>query len=322
MPDGRDWPKVTVVTPNYNYGDYLEETIRSVLLQGYPDLEYIVIDDGSTDGSVGVIRKYEAWLAHWQTGANRGQTAAINAGFRRASGDILAWLNSDDTYLPGALRDAAEAMRPGEQVVFGECRYVDQGGALVFEHSGAITARPPLGLAEWVTCWKRYPAPQPSVFWRRSLQEAVGSLDESFRYAMDYDLFLRFAERARFTHIPRALSTFRLHEASKTVSQYDKFIPEIERASRRYWGSRSSLRYWSHALSAWTWLHSIREAQEAITASRRSRGAALRHLIRCFVRWPFSILVQPRVVLSAVYRTVAGWSRPAEALRALVPPGR
>lgn len=322
MPDGREWPRLTVVTPNYNYARFLEETMRSVLLQGYPNLEYIVIDDGSTDESVPLIQRYAPWLAYWQTGKNRGQAAAINEGFNHATGDVLAWLNSDDTYLPNALRLAAGALHPDESVVFGETRYVDQQGCLVWERPQNAPPRGPLRLADWVTCWKSYPAAQPSVFWRRSLLQQVGPLDESYRYAMDYDLFLRFAERARFSYVPHTLSTFRLHDVSNTVSQYERFIPEIKRASSRYWGARHSRRYWSHAVSAWTWLDSIREASAAVAASRTSRAAALRHLARAMVRWPFSVFVQPRVFLAAVYRTVVGWGDAAESLRAMLPPRR
>lgn len=103
-PDGRPWPRISIVTPNYNYGQFIEETIRSVLLQGYPNIEYIIIDDGSTDNSIDIIKKYEKWLAYWETGPNRGEAHAINKGLGQASGVIAACLNSDDFYLAGALR--------------------------------------------------------------------------------------------------------------------------------------------------------------------------------------------------------------------------
>jgi glycosyltransferase involved in cell wall biosynthesis len=319
MPDGRPWPKLTVVTPNYNYEHFLEETIRSVLLQGYPDLEYIIIDDGSKDRSTDVIRKYEKWLAHWHTGENHGQTNAINQGFSRATGEILAWLNSDDTYVPDALGVVAEAMRPGVDIVYGECRYIDGESRTTWEWTTPIPRVEPLGLGEWVTCWKSYPVRQPSTFWRKSVQDSTGRLDESFNYAMDYDLFLRFAEKHHFHHIERMLSNFRLHAISKTVGQSDRFVPEILRASKRYWGEPWSLPYLKTWASSWVYLRSVREASEAINASRVSRLKAAQRLGKSFAAFPFGILVAPRTILTAAFRTAFGWDESARRIRRLFP---
>src|SRR5215831_12852093 len=127
MPDGCPWPLISVVTPSLNQGKFIEETIRSVLLQGYPELDYIIIDGGSTDGSVEVIKKYEPWLTYWVSEPDRGQSHAINKGWQRACGEIVAWLNSDDTYNRGALRCAVEAFRYNTAVgmVYSDMNYID-----------------------------------------------------------------------------------------------------------------------------------------------------------------------------------------------------
>src|SRR5262249_38274824 len=139
------------------------------------------------------------------------------------------------------LSAAATAMRPGVNVVFGECRYIDDQSRVTWECQGEVPPLGPLTLPDWVVCWKQYPARQPSIFWRRAVQQAAGRLDESFQYAMDYDLSLRFAEKERFHQIRQTLSNFRLHAISKTVGQADRFVPEILRASRRYWGPPGSV---------------------------------------------------------------------------------
>ena len=129
MPDGKPWPRISIVTPSYNQGQFIEETIRSVLLQGYPDLEYIIMDGGSTDESVGVLKKYEPWITFWTREPDGGQTEAINKGFKRSTGEIVAWLNSDDLYTAGALHIASKAFaeRPHAAVVYGDIAYVNAG---------------------------------------------------------------------------------------------------------------------------------------------------------------------------------------------------
>src|SRR5882672_2272557 len=131
--NGQPWPKVTIVTPSYNQGEFLEETIRSVLLQGYPNLEYIIIDGGSTDRSVEIIRRYEKWLAHWVSERDRGQSDAINKGFSRSTGDICAYLNSDDVYLPHALLSVARLFEkhPDAALLYGDCQLIDESSRVV-----------------------------------------------------------------------------------------------------------------------------------------------------------------------------------------------
>ncbi|MGD0015988.1 MAG: glycosyltransferase family 2 protein [Verrucomicrobiia bacterium] len=215
------WPKITIVTPSFNQAQFLEETIRSVLLQGYPNLEYMVIDGGSTDGSVDVIRRYAPWLAFWTSEPDRGQSDAINKGWQRATGDVLAYLNSDDTYLPGALRWVAEtfAQNPSLGLVYGRVCVID-------EQSRVLRERPvrQASLAE-VLRWSPS-IPQPSIFVRRTAVESVGFFNTDLHYTMDYEFSLRIGLRSEMRFIPYLLATMRDHAAAKTARDPLKHVEE------------------------------------------------------------------------------------------------
>ncbi|GAI34604.1 unnamed protein product, partial [marine sediment metagenome] len=135
LPDGSLWPRVSIITPSYNQGQFIEETIRSVLLQGYANLEYIIMDGGSTDDSVEIIRKYEPWLTYWVSEPDRGQAHAIDKGFARSTGEILAWLNSDDTYLPGAIAKSVRLLNddPNAEAICGGELQIDSQGIVIAE---------------------------------------------------------------------------------------------------------------------------------------------------------------------------------------------
>jgi len=206
------WPKIAIVTPSFNQAPFLEETIRSVLLQGYPDLEYIVIDGGSTDGSVEIIHRYARWLAFWTSEPDRGQSDAINKGWRRATGDILAYLNSDDTYLPDALRLVAETFtqNPSLGLVYGRACVIDAQSRVLRERRVRQAS-----LAE-VLRWSPS-LPQPSTFMRRTAVESVGLFNTNLHYTMDYELSLRVGLRYEMRFIPYPLATMREHAAAKTA---------------------------------------------------------------------------------------------------------
>lgn len=222
-------PKVSVVTPSYNQAAFLEETMLSVLNQDYPAIEYIVIDDGSTDGSVEIIRKYERRLAYWTTGPNRGQSHAINKGWKRASGDVIAYLNSDDTYLPGAVRTAVEFLvaHPDVGIVYGDCLATD-------EHGKPLETYAPTDFdLGRVLGQCRTPIPQPAAFIRAEVLEQVGLLDEDLFIAMDFDLWLRAGLEFPLAHIPVTMATYRLHPQSKTVSKSVTTAPDVLRIYRK-----------------------------------------------------------------------------------------
>jgi glycosyltransferase involved in cell wall biosynthesis len=214
-------PLVTVVTPSFNQAEFLEETIRSVLEQDYEPIEYVVVDGGSSDGSVDVIRRYEDRIAWWTSEPDRGQAHALNKGFAQASGEYLAWLNSDDTLLPGAVsRLVGELDRnPGVALAYGDAVWLDDRS----ERIGYQPAR------EWdVEAMAKSGSAhvlQPASLWRREAWERAGPLDESFHYVFDTVFFLRMAALCRARHVAEPLAGYRIHPASKT---YSEPLPKIE----------------------------------------------------------------------------------------------
>ncbi len=270
MPDGAVWPRITIVTPSFNQGHYIEETIRSVLLQGYPNLEYIVIDGGSTDESVAIIQRYAPQLAYWVSERDRGQSHAINKGFARASGELLAWLNSDDTLLPGALEQIALAHRqqPNALIAGDVVRYDESTGRERLVQQQGLT------FEQIVRFWtKRCIYQQPGIFFPRALYQAVGPVDERLCYAMDYDLFCRLLQQTSAVYVQQPVARFRYHSQSKTGTVGDLFYLESYQVSQRYWASVSP-----------------REAQEARRAMARSfSGHALRRIKAGYMRRGLSL---------------------------------
>jgi glycosyltransferase involved in cell wall biosynthesis len=225
-------PLVSIVTPSFNQARYLEATIRSVLEQDYPNLEYLIVDGGSTDGSLEIIQRYADRLAWWVSERDQGQTDAINKGFARARGEILAWLNSDDTYLPKAISEAVAFLQahPEAGMVYGDASLVDD--------SGNLLGRFPARQTDYRRLRRGYVhIPQQASFFRTSLWRQVGPLDPSFYFAMDYDLWVRIARRAPLYYTPRLWANFRLHDAGKSVVSDDRCWPEMLRVHRRDGGS-------------------------------------------------------------------------------------
>ncbi len=224
MPDGTPWPRVSIVTPSYNQGAFLEETIRSVLLQGYPGLEYGIIDGGSTDESVAIIRKYEAWLDFWVSEKDRGQSHAINKGLDKATGEIVGWINSDDFYLPSALSCLATLARQYPQAVgwAGACNMVDREG----RHLDRLDVR--LGdrefLGDW---WHSGVIPQPSCLFSARTWRQVGGVKETFHYVMDADVMIRLARFGSFAATPAVVAVFRSYPEAKTSQGYVGRLAEM-----------------------------------------------------------------------------------------------
>jgi glycosyltransferase involved in cell wall biosynthesis len=205
--------KVSVVTPSYNQAQFLAETIESVLAQDYPDLEYVVVDDGSTDGSLEIARRYEDRLHALIAQENAGQVAAINRGFERTDGELMAYVNSDDTLLPGAVSEmvAEVAADPALVMVYGDALYTDADS----KQTGYLTSREwdPAGMVR--NCDNH--VVQPSSMWTRAAWEQAGPFDERGYYFFDFELYLRLSALGPVKRVPRPWSTYREHAASKTV---------------------------------------------------------------------------------------------------------
>lgn len=220
-------PVISIVTPSYNQGKYIRETIESVLTQAYPNIEYWVIDGGSTDETVAVLKEYEHDPRfHWLSEPDKGQSDAINKGLARCRGEIWSWLNSDDCLLPGALRHVANCWLdlPQPAMIYGLARLIDQNGN---DLGYGAPQSPRMTLQKLLRC-ESIPF-QPATFAPAQTVRDVGAVDTSFHYAMDLDLFIKLAERIPIKHIRHDLAAFRLHPTSKSVSQTVEFIADIER---------------------------------------------------------------------------------------------
>ncbi len=253
-------PKVSIVTPSFNQALFLEQTLRSVLEQDYPNLEYIVIDGGSTDGSLEIIQKYADQLAYWQSQPDQGQTDAINQGFDRASGEILAWLNSDDLLLPGAVNAAARALQahPEAAMVYGD--------ALLINAEGKTIGKFPAAQTDYRKLRRGYVhIPQQASFFRADLWRQVAPLDVSFYFAMDYDLWVRLAALAPLVYVPEFWAAFRLHGAGKSIAADDRCWPEMLRVHYRDGGKVLSpivFKYWLRKLASPLLMHRRKKQME------------------------------------------------------------
>ena len=259
------YPRISVVTPSFNQGEYLEQAIRSVLDQNYPDLEYLVIDGGSTDGSVDIIRRYAERLAYWCSEPDGGQYAAINKGFTRSTGRIMAWLNADDMYFPQALQTVAAVFTRFPEVAWATSLYPaiwNKAGAVVGVNKRRGFPRLFFNKGYYATPrhYFRHHIQQESTFWTRSLWEAAGGLNTAYKLAADFDLWARFFALAPLAGIRAMLGGFRLHGDQRSVNRQEEYFDEVEHSFRRTGG-----RY-CRGLDLWF---------------RRSRLAAC---------WPFNVL--------------------------------
>jgi len=228
MPNGAVWPRISIVTPSYNQGQFIEETIRSVLLQGYPDLEYFIMDGGSIDGSLDIIRKYAPWLTFWVSERDAGQSDAINKGWKRASGELLAWLNADDVYEPCALSRIAPpwAACPSIGLIHGWCLEFDEAGVrrTMGEPYDIVTA-----LVSGYDRGGR--VAQPAAFVSRETVSRVGMLDVHLKQSMDKDLYQRIAAFSKAVFLPETLARFRIHgqQLSQQHARDHRFLISRER---------------------------------------------------------------------------------------------
>jgi glycosyltransferase involved in cell wall biosynthesis len=206
------WPKISIVTPSYNQGQFLERTILSVLNQNYPNLEYIIIDGGSTDGSVEIIKKYEKYLAYWVSEKDNGQADAINKGFKRSTGEILGWINSDDIYLSGTFFIVADFFKNNSKtdIIYGNGYFIDSYDNILRPALTVPFSKKAFlyGELNWL---------QQSIFWKRNIFFKVGMIDDKVQYSVDSTLFLKFLKNNfHFSFVNEFLGCFRIYSFSKT----------------------------------------------------------------------------------------------------------
>lgn len=300
-----DLPLISIVTPSFNQGRFLGETLQSLVDQNYPRLEVIIQDGGSTDESVAVAEEFaRRWpgVFHLRVEKDRGQAHALNLGFARTHGDILGFLNSDDTLYPGCLHAVARELK-GRDVVFGRCLFTGEGAPYVgVEHPAEYH-----GHFEQLAIWKRgyNTLPQPSVFWRQRVWEVCGGFNEAEGHVLDYDLFCRFSARYPFHKVDELWSTYRLHADSKSAQKSEAEVLELSVAvSRRHWGGWHRPLRWRCEVSHWLHdrhlheraRHHARRSEQAFAEKRNAAAVAefIRTLL-CSPAMAWSRLLQPLV---------------------------
>ena len=243
-------PKVSIVVPSFNQAEFLKQTLDSIFNQDYPHLEVLVLDGGSSDGSVDIIKSYEDGLTYWHSKPDSGPADAINQGLSMAQGDLVAWLSSDDILSHGAVWEVAKAflVDPSLDLTYGNALYINESSDLhLADHGGYRTGlyfgkfQPHKAIPfYWLYV---HSVPQPTVFFRRSLLEKVGNLNEEYKFIFDFELFYRFAEIANIKKLERVQAFYRIHAGSKT-SNWNAFLVELYRFSRTKWSSVRTIPFW------------------------------------------------------------------------------
>lgn len=242
------WPTISVITPSFNQGQFLEETLLSVLDQQYANIDYMVFDGGSKDQSVQVLQRYDDRLSYWESSPDRGQAHAINKGLERSRGEILAYLNSDDLLLPDTFRTVVNFFteNPEVDLVYGDCRIIDEESRYV-ETWNSRPFDPVVELCRNFIF-------QPTVFWRRRLFEQIGMFSEQLRYVMDLDYWYRAIPVGKIAYLNKELACFRRHEESKT-SQKGSFFEERSAILEEFFQRNSDLRITQHKSLIYAWHH-------------------------------------------------------------------
>ena len=230
-------PLISVIMPSYNQGKFIEESIQSVLNQSYLNYEFIIIDGNSTDGTTGIIQKYDSKLTFWCSEKDNGQTDALIKGFKRAKGQIFYWLCSDDIVLPGVFEEVANCFKknPNLDFVYGDTIYIYPDNSRNY--------KPRIKYHYKTMLWGFNIIAQPSCFFSKQIYIKSGGLNPKLNYAMDYDLFLRFGEKPKYLQIKKPMSLYRIHPTSKTVNDLKKFLREWQFIRTSITGTPSGLRH-------------------------------------------------------------------------------
>ena len=226
---------ISIITPSYNQAAYLEQTIQSVISQNYPSIEYIILDGGSTDGSVDVIKKYESHISYWVSENDKGQSDAINKGLKLATGDIVCWLNSDDLFEPNTLNTIAQFFNE-----HADAKFVYGDGMIFYENGNKRDWYCKPGKVDREILSRCDPLQQPSTFWRREIHNEIGFIDESLYFTMDWDFFMRVVLKYEMHYLPISFSRYRIHDSHKTGVGGEKRSKEIlmfiEKYGSKDWG--------------------------------------------------------------------------------------
>jgi glycosyltransferase involved in cell wall biosynthesis len=300
--DTARWPRVSVVTPSYNQGRFIEETIRSVLLQGYPNLEYLILDGGSTDETLSVIHRYEPWLSYWVSEPDGGQTNAINKGWERATGEILAYLNTDDFYMPGAIATAAAQFRPDVGMVYGTARLIDESG----RELSPWLARP-FDLETMLV--QGSIVPQPATFFSQPVVRRLGYLNEQRHMIMDYELCIRIGMEFPTVCVPDTIASFRTHAQSKTWRQFELMAKELIDFVMSFQPTGLSDREWKRIRSSTLSRVHYEWAFEYLARGQRG-PKALGQLLQSIRLYPPFALRRPMLTGHIVKEVLAGLLRP------------
>ena len=289
-----NWPKISIVTPSYNQGKFIEETIRSVLLQGYPDIEYIIIDGGSNDETTDILKKYEPWLSYWVSEPDRGQSHALNKGFARATGEIFAYINSDDLYERGALEVAGRTFVNQKQsdLLAGECTiFDDQKEIRIFKPWWP--SNPDHMLLPFGSTFA-----QPASFWTKTAYESVGGFDESLHFVLDREFFLKLSLQGVIPILlPQVLARYREHAYTKTrqtIKIYEESMPLIKK-----YADNCGLTQRNKKQLLWKTNNEIGYLSTFICWKRRGRFAA--------IRWFFVLLMKSPTLI--FQRKIMGLAR-------------
>jgi len=290
-------PRISIVMPSLNQAQFIEEAIRSVLLQGYDDLEFIIMDGGSTDGTIDIIKKYEPWLSFWVSERDHGQSDALNKGFNRSTGDILAWLNSDDIYCMGALRSVGRCyqLHPETGLLYGDSEVIDANGAVTDRIKGQE--------ADLESLLVRNVIPQPSAFFSRTAFEKSGGINTDLHFIMDYELWLRMMMQGiRSYYISQLLSQFRWYQVSKSGSYSTQFGYEYLSFVEKLFRDRQNDRLIKTKLKAFHYAFTM-------IMACNGRGADDDDILRAFVLWTQHLeqylddyLKDPKLWADSLYR--------------------
>jgi glycosyltransferase involved in cell wall biosynthesis len=302
MHDVSEWPKVSIVTPSFNQGQFIEETIRSVLLQGYPNFEYIIIDGDSTDESLDIIKKYEKWLTCWISEPDNGQSHALNKGFAKASGEIIAYINSDDLYEPDVFNTVAPIFQKNARP------HLVAGELVIFDSKKSKSiVKPwwPPNLSYYLEKTFSMTLPQPASFWSKDIYEKVGGFDESLHYCFDLEFILRIGlAGVSPICVPKRFARFREHPNSKTIGGRIRFYEEhfhiLHKHAHSCGISANRLKKIKRHTN-----NDINYFQAFILWKRKGRLASFLHFFYMILKWPPMIIERRNLALARRLLTFA-----------------